>query len=62
MGEVTWGVTCGKAYLLVNDYVVAMEGDRCWDEQFKLTAFENAYNLTFHSWTLKDFKRICDEN
>lgn len=62
MGEVAWGVSCGKGYLVVNDYVVAMEGDRCWDDMFNLTDFEKAYKLPYHCWTLKDFKRICNDN
>ena len=32
MKEVDWGLSCGRMYLTVDGFVVAMEGDLCRDE------------------------------
>ncbi len=58
MAQLAWGIACGRGYLMVNEYIVAMEGDVCRDEMFKLTEFEKEC----HFWALEDFQRICDED
>ena len=51
MKMVDWGLACGRIYLTVDGFVVAMEGDMCRDE-----------NREARCWTGDMIRRIAGED